>query len=130
MKDDEIALSFSKSFIRDLITMPSADGGSYKLYIIEMPDEEDDVHEIKRTFTVPEEKLKTDRKYDYIKYTYLKKNRQYRIMRTRYDENARVQRVLETCHMTGQEIADVFSRYRDRKRKQFEETLKPKKEEK
>ena len=125
MKDDEIALSFSKSFIRDTMTLPSSEGGSYDLYIIEMPDEEGDEHEIKRTFTVPVSRLKTDRKYEFIRYTYLKKDRLYRVMRSLYDENARSTRVEENIQMTGQEIADVFRRYRERKTKQFEEALTP-----
>ena len=128
MKDDEIALSFSKSFIRDRITLPSSNGGSYDLYIIEMPDEEGDEHEIKRTFTVPESRLKTDKKYDYIRYTYLKKDGLYRVMRSRYDENARSTRVEETFQMTGQEIADVYARHRDRKRKEFEKSMETQKE--
>ena len=128
MKDDEIALSFTKSFIRDKLTLPSPKGGTYDLYIIEMPDEEGDEHEIKRTFTVPESRLKTDRKYNYIRYTYLKKEGLYRVMRSIYDEEARSTRVEETCQMTGQEIADVFNRYRDRKRKEFEKNMETGKE--
>ena len=132
MKDDEIALSFSESFIRNKLTLPSVEGGSYDLYIIEMPDEEGDEHIIKRTFTVPESKLRPDKKYEHIKYTYLKKDRRYRVMRSLYDENSRSTRVEETCEMTGQEIADVFNRYRSRKRKDFEKNFvqKEKKEEK
>ena len=125
MKDDELALSFSKTFIRDKLTIPSSEGGSYELYIIEMPDEEGDEHEIKRTFTVPVSKLRTDKKYEFIRYTYLKKDRQYRVMRSLYDEEQRSTRVEETCQMTGQEIADVFNRYRDRKRKEAENKLTP-----
>ncbi|MBR4462396.1 MAG: hypothetical protein IKS51_07445 [Erysipelotrichaceae bacterium] len=120
MKDDEIAVSFSKSFIRDRLTLPSTEGGSYDLFIIEMPDEEGDERKIKRTFTVPESRLKTDKKYEYIRYTYLKKDRLYRVMRALYDENARSTRVEETFEMTGQEIHDVFNRYRNRKRQEFE----------
>ena len=125
MKDDEIALSFSESFIRDRLTLPSVEGGSYDLYIIEMPDEEGDIHEIKRTFTVPVSRLKTDGKHGFIKYTYLKKDGFYRVMRCLYDKNARSTRVEENFQMTGQEIADVFRRYRERKTKQFEGTLTP-----
>lgn len=130
MKDDEIALSFSKSFIRTKIPMKAGDGKEYQLYIIEMPDEENDQQDIKRTFTVEESRLGTDRKYDYIKYTYLKKDRHYRVMRSRYDENSKTVIVKETSEMTGQEIADVFARYRSRKRKEFEDQLKPEQERK
>ena len=125
MKDDEIALSFSKSFIRDTMTLPSSEGGTYELYIIEMPDEEGDEHEIKRTFTVPVSRLKTDKKHDFIRYTYLKKDRLYRVMRSHYDENARSTRVEESMQMTGQEIAEVFARYRERKSREFEKSLDP-----
>ncbi len=125
MKDNEIALSFSKSFIRDRLTLPSQEGGSYDLYIVEMPDEVGDEHEIKRTFTVPESKMNIDKKHDFIRYTYLKKDGLYRVMRSLYDKDARSTRVEETFEMTGQEIADVFERYRDRKRKKFEKSLTP-----
>ena len=127
MKDDEIAVSFSMSFIRDRLTLPSTEGGSYDLFIIEMPDEEGDEREIKRTFTVPESRLKTDKKYNYIRYTYLKKDRLYRVMRALYDENARSTRVEETFEMTGQEIHDVFSRYRNRNRQEFEKKFESQK---
>ncbi len=125
MKEDDVAVSFYESFIRNKLTLPSSEGGSYELYIIEMPDEEGDEHEIKRTFTVPTSKLRTDKKYEFIRYTYLKKDRQYRVMRSLYDEEQRSTRVEETCQMTGQEIADVFSRFRDRKRKEAENKLTP-----
>ncbi len=125
MKEDDVAVSFYESFIRNKLTLPSSEGGSYELYIIEMPDEEGDEHEIKRTFTVPVSKLRTDKKYEFIRYTYLKKDRQYRVMRSLYDEEQRSTRVEETCQMTGQEIADVFSRFRDRKRKEAENKLTP-----
>ena len=47
MKDDEIAVSFSMSFIRDRLTLPSTEGGSYDLFIIEMPDQSDPYAAIK-----------------------------------------------------------------------------------
>ncbi len=126
MKDGEIALSFSESFIRDRLTLPSTEGGSYDLFIIEMPDEEGDVHEIKRTFTVPVSRLKTDKEHEFIKYTYLKKDGFYRVMRCLYDKNARSTRVEENFQMTGQEIADVFKRYGERKTRQVEKAFTPK----
>ena len=128
MKDDEIALSFSKSFIRTKIPMKAGDGKEYQLYIIEMPDEDNDQQDIKRTFTVEESRLGTDRKHDYIKFTYLKKDRHYRVMRSKYDEKSKTVIVKETTEMTGQEIADVFARYHSRKRKEFEDKLKPEQE--
>ena len=126
MKDDEIALSFSKNFIRkERIPMTSGTGDSYELLVIEMPDEEGEKHEIKRTFTVPVSRVYTDKKHEFVRYTYLKKEGQYRVMRSLYDKEARLARVEETCQMSGQEIADVFNRYRERKRKEFEKTLTP-----
>ena len=125
VKENEIALRFSKSFIRDRILVPSSEGGSYELYIIEMPDEDGDEHEIKRTFTAPVSKVYTDKKHDFMRYTYLEKDGLYRVMRSLYDEEQRSTRVEETCQMTGQEIADVFNRYRDRKRKEAENKLTP-----
>ena len=124
MKENEVAISFSESFIRDKLTLPSTNGGSYELYIIEMPDEENDIHDIKRTFTVPVRFLYTDSKYSNIRYTYLLKDKYYRVMRAMYDSENRVSRCMETNQMTGQEIADVFKRYRDRKRKEFENSLR------
>ena len=123
MKEEEVSISFNQSFIRERVTLPSADGGSYELYIIEMPDEEGDKHEIKRTFTVPASRLHTDRKYDYIKFVYLLKDKNYRVMRALYDSDYRARRVESDFHMTGQEIADVFQRYRDRKKKKLEKDL-------
>ncbi len=125
MKDDEIALSFYKSFIRTRLRIPSVDGGSYEFYIIEMPDDENDVHEIKRSFTVPVSKLKNDKRDKNIKFTYLKKDREYRVMRSLYDENSRSTRVEETGLMTGQQIADVFRMFRNRQREKFEEKFIP-----
>lgn len=123
MKDNEIALSFSEKFIKDKMTLPSADGGTYDLYIIEMPNEEGDDTEPKRTFTVPVSSVRTDNKYDYIKYTYLRKERQYRVLRAEYDKEQKASRVLETCTMSAEDIKAVFDRYRDRKRKNFEKQL-------
>ena len=123
MKEEEVSISFNQSFIRERVTLPSADGGSYELYIIEMPDEVGDEHEIKRTFTVPVSRLYTDRKYDYIKFVYLLKDKNYRVMRALYDSDYRARRVESDFHMTGQEIADVFHRYRERRRKELEKTV-------
>ena len=124
MKEDEVAISFLESFIRkERITVPSGDGDSYELNVIEMPDEEGDEHEIKRTFTVPMRRVFTDRKYSYVKYTYLKKDKEYRVMRCIYDEEARSRTVEESYMMTGQQIANVFNRYRDRKRKEQEKKM-------
>ena len=123
MKENEVAISFSESFIRDKLTLPSVDGGSFELYIIEMPDEEGEDQEIKRTFTVPVKYLYTDSKHSFIRFTYLLKDKYYRVMRAMYDSENRVTRCMETNQMTGQEIADVFKRYRARKSKKFEESL-------
>ena len=126
MKEDEVAISFLESFIRkERITVPSGDGESFELNVIEMPDEEGDEHEIKRTFTVPVRRVFTDRKYSYVKYTYLKKDKEYKVMRCLYDEEARSKTVEESCMMTGQQIANVFNRYRDRKRKELEKSVTP-----
>ena len=65
----------------------------------------------------------TDRKYEYIKYTYLKKDRFYRVMRALYDSDYRTRRVESDEQMTGKQIADVFERYRDRRRKELEAKL-------
>ena len=123
MNEDEVAVSFSKSFIREKVSFPSGDGTSYERYVIEMPDEEGDRHEIRRTFTVPVSYLHTDRKYEYIKYTYLKKDRLYRVMRALYDSDYRTRRVESDEQMTGKQIAEVFERYRDRRRKELEAKL-------
>ena len=120
MNEDEVAVSFSKSFIREKVAFPSGDGTTYERYIIEMPDEEGDSHDIRRTFTVPVSYLHTDRKHEYIKYTYLKKDKLYRVMRALYDSDYRTRRVESDEQMTGKQIAAVFERYRDRKRKEFE----------
>ena len=121
MREDEVAISFLENFIRkEKITVPSGDGESFELNVIEMPDEEGDEHEIRRTFTVPVKRVFTDRKYNYVKYTYLKKDKEYRVMRCLYDEEARSRTVEESCTMTGQQIANVFNRFRDRKRKELE----------
>ena len=126
MKEDEVAISFLESFIREeRITVPSGSGESFELNVIEMPDEEGDEHEIKRTFTVPVRRVFTDRKYSYVKYTYLKKDKEYKVMRCLYDEEARSKTVEESCMMTGQQIANVFNRYRDRKRKELEKSVTP-----
>ena len=120
MNEDEVAVSFSKSFIREKVTFPSGDGTTYERYIIEMPDEEGDSHEIRRTFTVPVSYLHTDRKYEYIKYTYLKKDKYYRVMRALYDSDYRTRRVESDEQMTGKQIAAVFDRCRDRKGKELD----------
>ena len=126
MREDEVAISFLESFIRkEKITVPAGDGESFELNVIEMPDEEGDEHEIRRTFTVPVKRVFTDRKYSYVKYTYLKKDREYKVMRCLYDEDARSRKVEESYTMTGQQIANVFNRYRDRKRKEQEESFMP-----
>ena len=123
MREDEVAISFLESFIRkEKITVPSGDGESFELNVIEMPDEEGDEHEIRRTFTVPVKRVFTDRKYNYVKYTYLKKDKEYRVMRCLYDEEARSRTVEESCTMTGLQIANVFNRFRDRKRKELEKS--------
>ena len=67
MKDNEIALRFSEKFIKGKMTLPSVDGGTYDMYIIEMPNEEGDDTEFKRTFTVPVKGVYDDNKYKYIK---------------------------------------------------------------
>ena len=126
MREDEVAISFLESFIRkERITVPTGDGESFELNVIEMPDEEGDEHEIKRTFTVPVSRVYTDRKYSYVKYTYLKKDKEYKVMRCLFDEDARSKTVEESYTMTGQQIANVFNRYRDRKRKEQEKSFMP-----
>ena len=125
MKDNEIALKFSEKWIKDRMTLPSADGGTYELYIIEMPNEEGDDTEHKRTFTVPVSRVHQDQDKEYLKYTYLLKERQYRVMRAEYDRENRASRVIETCTMSAEDIKAVFDRYRDRKRKNFESQFIP-----
>ena len=125
MKDNEIALKFSEKWIKDRMTLPSADGGTYELYIIEMPNEEGDDTEPKRTFTVPVSRVYPDQDKEYLKYTYLLKERQYRVMRAEYDRENRASRVIETCTMSAEDIKAVFDRYRDRKRKNFESQFIP-----
>ena len=125
MKDNEIALKFSEKWIKDRMTLPSADGGTYELYIIEMPNEEGDDIEPKRTFTVPVSRVHQDQDKEYLKYTYLLKERQYRVMRAEYDRENRASRVIETCTMSAEDIKAVFDRYRDRKRKNFENQFIP-----
>ena len=125
MKDNEIALKFSEKWIKDRMTLPSADGGTYELYIIEMPNEEGDDIEPKRTFTVPVSRVHSDQDKEYLKYTYLLKERQYRVMRAEYDRENRASRVIETCTMSAEDIKAVFDRYRDRKRKNFENQFIP-----
>ena len=130
MKENEVALSFYKSFVREKIKLPSVDGGTYELYIIEMPDEEGEEQEIRRTFTIPVPYLHTDREHSYIKYTYLKKDKLYRVMRASYDSEQRVTRCLENTQMSGKQIAAVFERYRKRKRKEFEQSFEAQEEDK
>ena len=125
MKDNEIALKFSEKWIKDRMTLPSADGGTYELYIIERPNEEGDDTELKRTFTVPVSRVHPDQDKEYLKYTYLLKERQYRVMRAEYDRENRASRVIETCTMSAEDIKAVFDRYRDRKRKNFENQFIP-----
>ena len=125
MKDNEIALKFSEKWIKDRMTLPSADGGTYELYIIEMPNEEGDETEPKRTFTVPVSRVYSDQDKEYLKYTYLLKERQYRVMRAEYDRENRASRVIEICTMSAEDIKAVFDRYRDRKRKNFENQFIP-----
>ena len=83
------------------------------------------ITELKRTFTVPVSRGYTDRKYSYVKYTYLKKDKEYKVMRCLFDEDARSKTVEESYTMTGQQIANVFNRYRDRKRKEQEKSFMP-----
>ena len=125
MKDNEIALKFSEKWIKDRMTLPSADGGTYELYIIEMPNEEGDDTEPKRTFTVPVSRVHQDQDKEYLKYTYLLKERQYRVMRAEYDRENRASRVIETCTMSAEDIKAVFDKYIDRKRKNFENQFIP-----
>ena len=120
MNEDEVAVSFSKSFIREKVTFPSGDGTTYERYIIEMPDEERDSHEIRRTFTVPVQYLHTDYVFKDIRYTYLKKDRYYRVMRALYDSDYRTRRVESDERMTGKQIAAVFERCSGRKGKEPE----------
>ena len=124
-KDDEITLYFSKSWIVKTIVLNSADGTPYKLCIIEMPDDEGNEWEVKRTFTVPEYLIEEDKIYDFKRKTNLKKNKPYRILRAKYDKEARVTRVLENTTLTGQEIHDVFYRYGQRKDKELKKALTP-----
>ena len=120
MNDKEIDLTFSKNWIKDKLTLPASDGGTYDLYIIEMPNEEGDETEPKRTFTVPVNRVFDSKYHEDLKYTYLAKERQYKIIRAEYDKENRAQRVFEACMMSAEEIKAVFTRYRDRKRKDYE----------
>ena len=129
MKENEVAISFNESYVRDKIAVPSADGGSYELYIIEMPDEEGDKKENRRTFTVPVSRLYTDKKKSYIKFVYLLKDKKYRVLRAKYDSEARTTRVDEVIMMTGQDIKDVFIRHYENQKKLREKSVTPKKEE-
>ena len=130
MNEDEVAVSFYQSFIREKVAFPSGDGTTYERYIIEMPDEEGEHHEIRRTFTVPVTYLHTDKKYEYIKYTYLKKDRLYRVMRALYDSDYRTRRVESDEQMTGKQIAEVFERYRNRKSRELKERFMPEEDKK
>ena len=125
MKDNEIALRFSEKFIKGKMTLPSVDGGTYDMYIIEMPNEEGDDTEFKRTFTVPVKGVYDDNKYKYIKYTYLLKERHYKVIRAEFYDDFRVKNQHESTLMSAEEIKAVFDRYRDRKRKNFESQFIP-----
>lgn len=128
MNENEVSISFFKSSIKGKISMKTGKGEEYKLYVIEIPDDEENIQNHKRTFTVPEYRLKTDKKRDYVKYTYLQKDRNYRVIRAEYDSDNRVNRCLEDGMMTGQQIANIFEKNRKREKKELEESFKPKEE--
>ena len=123
---NEITIYFSKNWIRTILDMPSANGETYRLCIIEMPDDEGKEQKTKRTFTQYESNIETDEKNEYIRRTKLIKNGKYRVQRADYDRETKVRKILEQHEMSGQEIADVFRRYSERKRKELENSFIPK----
>ncbi len=116
-ENKEITLLFSKNWIVKTIDMPSTNGETYRLCILEMPDDEGKEQKTKRTFTVYESRIETIDNSDYMRKTKLLKNGMYRVQRAEYSREERTRRILEQCEMTGQQIVDAFAGYRERREK-------------
>lgn len=114
MKENEVAVRFYEGFIsKENVTLKEGDK-SVKMVRVKMPNDDPDDSQVRRSFIVRESSVGTDTKNPHMKYVYLNKDSEYRVVRKNFDPETKKSEILEDIKMTGQAISDIFKADRDR----------------
>lgn len=115
MKENEVAVRFYQGFItKENIVVKDIDGKDVKLARVKIPNDDPNDKQPRRSFACRESLIGTDLKNPNMRYVYLKKDKEYRVIRKNFDAETKKSEIIEDIKMTGQAIADTFQTERDR----------------
>ena len=118
-KKEDIAVRFYEGYVsKEIINFKNKDGSKIKLARVKMPNDPGD-ERVRRSFLVKESAIGTDIKNQHMRYVYLPKDVEFKVVRRNFDPETKKSEILTEEKMTGQQIADVFDKERDRQYAQW-----------
>lgn len=113
-KREDVAVRFYEGMIsKEIVNFKKGDS-TIKMKRIKLPNDDPTDSQVRRSFLVKESAIGTDLKNPHMKYVYLGKDAEYKVVRKNFDPETKKAEILEESKMTGQAIADTFKAERDR----------------